>query len=134
MAVWSFVGAVLLAIATLSGCSSDDCRVPVDQLGCAPTFDQQVQRGQSVSLSDCPLAGPCGAHRVWWFGPGTGSDTCVYDGSGQQLLSAATCTDVMLRCGSFCMTGGQSIDVAAECDVTKLPPACANSDGGPSSD
>ena len=128
-----FVGAVVFAIATGSGCSSNDCRVPVDQLGCAATFAAQVQQ-RSSDPSACPVAGPCGAHLVWRFAPGTGSDTCDYDGSGQQLLSAETCTDVPLSCGSLCRTGGQSLDVDHDCDVSALPPACSNADGGPASD
>jgi hypothetical protein len=128
--------AVLLGIAGVMGCSNDDCRVPVDQLGCKATFDQQVQWGLSISPSDCPLAGPCGAHLVWRTAPGLGSLTCVYDQSGQQLLSARNCTDVPLSCGdnSLCMTGGQSINVENDCDVSALPRTCASGDGGQVSD
>jgi hypothetical protein len=100
------------------------------------TFDEQVQSGLSMSPSNCALAGSCGAHLVWRTAPNLGSLTCVYDQSGQKLLSAASCTDVPLSCGdnSFCMTGGQSLNVDNDCDVSALPRTCPSGDGGQLSD
>ncbi len=124
--------AVLLGIGGIPACSNDDCRAPVDQLGCKATFDQQVQWALSISPSECPLAGPCGAHLVWRTVPNYGTLTCVYDESGEQLLSAKNCTDVPLACNpnSFCMTGGQSLNVENDCNLSALPRTCASADGG----
>jgi hypothetical protein len=122
---------VLLAAAGVLGCSSandDGCRVPLSELQCKPTFDQQVEWGRTLNPSYCPTAGPCGAYRLWVYLT-ISSLSCVYDDSGQTLLSGADCSDVPLACGhgndTFCMTGGQSIELSKECDVTALPSTCA---------
>src|SRR5947209_6095575 len=110
----SAAGAALLAVLTVAGCtSSNECTAPLAQVGCAATFDQQTTTllaGQTVT---CGNAGACGAYRVWRSGPNLSNLTCVYDGSGQNLLSAKACTDVQSYCGqtSFCLNGGQQIDV-----------------------
>jgi hypothetical protein len=79
----------------------------------------------------CATAGPCGPHLAFRTPqPGLGGVVCVYDDSGQHLLSATSCSDVPLACGDFCMTGGQSIDPSKECDLSTLPPICANPDAG----
>jgi hypothetical protein len=124
--------AVLLGIGGVLGCSSSkSCDVPLDQSGCKPTFDQQVAWGLSISSSDCPLGGPCGAHLVWRTPPSSsGAGICIYDDSGQQLLSAKSCADVPLACGDFCGTAGPSIDIDKDCDTRALPPTCASGDGG----
>lgn len=125
--------AVLLGIGGVVGCSSSNgnCHMPLDQSSCKPTFDQQVAWGLSILPSDCPLAGPCGAHLVWRTAPATdGATLCIYDDSGQQLLSAKSCSDVPLVCGDFCTTAGQSLDVEQECNTSALPRTCASGDGG----
>jgi hypothetical protein len=104
--------------------------VRLDQVPCKPTFEQQIAYGLAISPSECPLAGPCGAHLVWRTAPGLGSLTCVYDDSGQQLLSAANCTDVQLTCGDYCMRAGQSLHIENDCDPRALPSTCPSVDGG----
>jgi hypothetical protein len=126
--LWS-VAAVSLAVSAVPGCSNDTCRVPIDQLGCAATFNEQVTFGVRFSPQDCPLAGACGTHLVWRTTPSEGALICVYDSSGQALVFGKTCSDVPLACGGFCQTGGQSLDVEKECDTTALPATCANADG-----
>src|SRR5215510_2773780 len=122
--------AILLGIGGVLGCSKDDpCRAPLDQVGCKPTFDQQVEWALAA-IPDCPLAGPCGPHLVWRTALGLGALVCVYDNSGQQLLSAARCSDVPLARGGNCMRGGQSFDLAKDCDTLALPRTCASGDGG----
>jgi len=122
----------LVGIAGAVGCSStaERCRAPLDQLGCKPTFDEQVAFTKAFQAPHCPTGGPCGAHVVFLTPPSTGGVICVYDDSGQQLLSATSCSDIPLACGDFCMTGGQSIDPSKECDLSTLPPTCANPDAG----
>jgi len=122
--------AVLLASAGVLGCSSaneDGCRVPLTELQCKPTFDQQVEWGLTLNRSFCPTAGPCGAYRVWIY-VAIGGQSCIYDASGQTLLSGADCSDVPLACGhdnnTFCMTGGQSINLSMQCDTSTLPSTC----------
>ena len=116
------------------GCSSnatERCHAPLEQIGCKPTIDQQVAWGMAFQAPHCPTSGACGAHLVWRSPqPGLGGLVCVYDNSGQQLLSGTSCSDVPLACGDFCMTGGQSIDPSKECDLSTLPPTCANPDAG----
>jgi hypothetical protein len=126
--------AVFVGIAGAVGCSSnatERCHVPLEQIGCKPTLDQQVAWGLAFRAPQCPTSGPCGAHLVWRSPqPSLGGLVCVYDNSGQQLLSGTSCSDVPLACGDFCMTGGQSIDPSTECDLSTLPPTCMDADAG----
>ena len=123
----SAAGAALLAVLTGVGCSSsNECTAPLAQLGCAATFDQQTTTLLAGPAVTCGNAGACGAYRVWRSAPNLSGLTCVYDGSGQNLLSAATCTDVQAYCGqtSFCLNGGQQIDVDKMCNVGMLQETC----------
>ena len=121
---------VLVGIGGMPGCSNDNCRVPVDQVGCKATFDEHVQYGLSIGPSACAFAGPCGVHLVWQSTPNLGSLTCIYNESGQHLMSATSCSDVTLACGANCIRGGQSINVQNECNVSALPRTCASGDAG----
>jgi hypothetical protein len=126
-------GAVLL-LTVVSGCSglSGTCSVPLQGNGCATTFDLQVRTGSMFPASpgSCASAGVCGTHRVWRSPPNLGSVTCVYDSSGQTLISLTQCTDYNAFCDNkeVCISGGQRIDPASSCDVGQLPMACPSAD------
>jgi hypothetical protein len=125
--------AALVAIAGGAALAcSHDCVLPLASSGCAATFDGQVQASMSAfSNFDCPRSGACGTYQVWMTPAGTGTLVCVYDASGQRLVSATTCTDVNSYCDGtqYCLSGGAAVDLGKSCDVFSLPEqACATRD------
>jgi len=125
---------VALVLAVNAGCTKDTCSVPLAQVGCAATLEQQTRLAPfgGRGPTGCANAGPCGAYRIWQSAPNLSSVTCVYDSTGERLLSATTCTDVDAFCNdtSNCASGGLEINVSATCDVAKLPMACPTTDAG----
>jgi hypothetical protein len=124
--------AIAAAIGSVAGCTDGLCLAPAVKTYCAATFDEQAQRELSDNPFDCPYGGPCGpSYRVWRTAPNLGSLTCIYDQSGQHLLSAVSCSDTNQFCGnsSFCETGGQVIDPDKECDTSALPRTCGGASG-----
>jgi hypothetical protein len=101
------------------------CSLPLDQIGCAATFDEEVQQDPFCAQPGIcsSVGGTCGIYRVFFVSFGLGSLLCVYDGTGHQLLSGTTCTDISQYCGNtqYCISGGRTIDLASSCDVSALP-------------
>jgi hypothetical protein len=123
------VASVMTLLAATTGCSGNSCRVPLTASGCAATFDLQV--ANSIFPGLCGVAGPCGAFRVWVTPPNYFSQTCVYDSSGEHLLSARGCSDTPIcESNQFCQSAGQDINVANLCDLATLAMACPNTDAG----
>jgi hypothetical protein len=125
--------AVTLVVALDAGCSKDSCTVPLAESGCAATFDMQVQLGVDISTPGfCATAGPCGPYRIWESPANFTTLTCVYDTSGQRLVSSTICTDVNTYCDgkNLCISGGQQINALTVCDVAKIPSTCPPTDGG----
>jgi hypothetical protein len=121
------MASVSTLLATFTGCSGNSCRVPLAAGGCAATFDLQV--ATSIFPGVCGVAGPCGGFRVWTTTPGYVSQTCVYDGSGEHLLSARGCSDTPIcESDQFCQSAGQDINVAKACDLSTLAMACPTTD------
>jgi hypothetical protein len=119
--------AFVLGLATAPGCSGETCKISLAKSGCATTLDLQVQNPPIPGL--CGLVGSCGAYRVWQSEPNYFSLVCVYDGSGQNLLSGTTCGDTPICGGNqFCEFAGQNIDVSI-C-ASALPRLCPTADAG----
>ena len=114
------------------GCARE-CGVPLSTISCAPTFDEQA--GVTV-LGECATAGACGNFRIWRAAPASPPLTCVYDSTGQHLVSATECSDVPTFCDrtAFCVSGGQAINVDGVCNAAALPQICAVGDGGGEAD
>jgi len=97
-----------------------------------------MQKLASGPVGACAFAGPCGAYQVWQLTHAYFDLTCIYDSSGQDLVSATACSDTQDYCDStsFCQTGGQDVDVAKTCQVSALPQTCFSPtpDGGQGSD
>jgi hypothetical protein len=124
------LAAVLLALVSQASCSNEDsCRKDLAQIGCAATLAQQARIGACPGC--CGLAGPCGTYRVWQSEPNYFSLTCIYDSSGEHLLSAKSCGDTPICEGTqFCESAGQSVDLTSSCDQKDLPRICSATDGG----
>ena len=108
--------------------------MPLAESGCAATLDLQIKVGALGKRIPgfCDGAGPCGPYRVWQSAPNLGSLTCVYDSSGQRLISSTSCTDFNAYCDGKdnCFSGGLGINVFTVCDVAKLPTVCPPTDAG----
>jgi hypothetical protein len=125
--------AVTLVVALAASCRKDSCTVPLAESGCAATLDLQIQIGfPNLPNGDCARAGPCGLYRIWTSPPNFTGLTCVYDTSGQRLVSSTACSDVNDFCDrkSFCVSGGLQVNASAVCDLDKLPSACPPTDAG----
>lgn len=107
------------------------CTRPLEQSGCAPTFDEQDSRGLIGPFCNgdgcCTFRGTCGDHKVWQSPPDFGGYLCVYDQAGAKLLASSSCSDIPLdECenGSNCIFAGAPLDSLALCDIRELPRRC----------
>jgi hypothetical protein len=101
--------------ATDGGCQSLPPSDPLFE--CPATF---AAHDVNLCASGFPSwAGTCGAYKID-YRAGLDSFLCVYD-SQSTLIAARHCTDhnVLWACGGFCRSGGQTIDVEAQCDLQK---------------
>jgi len=94
-----------------------------------PTLDAQTS---TIPVGSCASVGTCGPYKVFLPGPNYVATTCVYDGSGQHLISATTCSDIAEFCDntSSCVSAGSGVDVSKTCDVSALPKTCSALTGG----
>jgi len=122
-----------VVVALLAGCGKASCTRPLTESGCAATLDLQVQLGYGRPIpGSCAIAGPCGPYRIWQSPTNLDSLICVYDASGQRLVSSTACTDTNSYCDrkEFCISGGLQVNVSAVCDVANLPSVCPPIDAG----
>lgn len=122
------VGLVAIAGPACSSTSTQGCAAPLDQFSCAATFELQVRGGGCNAL-----AGTCGAYKLWRTAANYIGDECIYDTTGEHLVSADQCEDVQGLCEmtSSCIYGGQAIEPVGLCDFSQVVPTCSSPDGGP---
>jgi hypothetical protein len=111
--------------------SDSRCLASPGDVGCAANYGGQIANEPGCNDIGGNQAGTCGPYLVWMSGGGFGSLTCVYDQSGDHLLSGTVCTDYPAYCDhtASCASIGQAIDPAASCDVRALPASCPSDAG-----